>query len=130
MFSHSTFQTIVKKIPSCSWPKCGCQNVENARLVGEVFCCENPPSAELGGDFTHKAQGQCHPPCVALCNNPNNDHITAHCCPAATTPTTTTTAAPAPGGSCFPAAARVNLDNGKSVTMAELQIGDHVQTGR
>ena len=30
---------------------------------------------------------------------------------------------------CFPAAAMVNLENGKSVMMAELQVGDKVQTG-
>ena len=32
-------------------------------------------------------------------------------------------------GSCFPAVSKVYLENGKSVTMSELQIGDRVQTG-
>ena len=31
---------------------------------------------------------------------------------------------------CFPSEARVSLENGKSVSMSELQIGDKVQTGR
>ena len=31
--------------------------------------------------------------------------------------------------SCFPSASTVNLDNGKSVAMSELQVGDRVQTG-
>ena len=31
---------------------------------------------------------------------------------------------------CFPATAKVTLQNGKSVTMSGLQIGDNVQTGR
>ena len=31
---------------------------------------------------------------------------------------------------CFPSTARASLENGRSVTMAELQIGDKVQTGR
>ena len=31
---------------------------------------------------------------------------------------------------CFPSIARVSLENGKSKTMTELQIGDKVQTGR
>ena len=31
--------------------------------------------------------------------------------------------------SCFPSAARVNLDNGKLGAMSELQVGDKVQTG-
>ena len=30
---------------------------------------------------------------------------------------------------CFPATARLTLENGKSITMSELQIGDKVQTG-
>ena len=30
---------------------------------------------------------------------------------------------------CFPSTARVSYENGKSVTMFELQIGDRVQTG-
>ena len=30
---------------------------------------------------------------------------------------------------CFPSSSVVNLDNGKSVRMAELKIGDRVQTG-
>ena len=30
---------------------------------------------------------------------------------------------------CFPSMARVSLENGKSVTMAELQVGDRVQAG-
>ena len=33
-------------------------------------------------------------------------------------------------GGCFPSVASVSLENGKSVTMAELQVGDKVQTGR
>ena len=32
-------------------------------------------------------------------------------------------------GSCFPSSATVSLENGKSVTMSQLQIGDQVQTG-
>ena len=30
---------------------------------------------------------------------------------------------------CFPATARLTLENGKSITMSELQTGDKVQTG-
>ena len=33
------------------------------------------------------------------------------------------------GDGCFPSAARVKLDNGKSVRMSELQVGDLIQTG-
>ena len=32
-------------------------------------------------------------------------------------------------GECFPATARLSLENGKSVTMSELRVGDRVQTG-
>ena len=31
---------------------------------------------------------------------------------------------------CFPSTVRVSLENGKSVTMSELQVGDKVQTGK
>ena len=31
---------------------------------------------------------------------------------------------------CFPATARVSLENGKSVAMSELQVGDKVKTGK
>ena len=44
------------------------------------------------------------------------------------TTTTTTTAAPS-GGGYFPSASKIKLENGKSVMMSELQIGDQVQTG-
>ena len=37
--------------------------------------------------------------------------------------------AKAPSGSCFPLLAKVELENGDSVTMSELHIGDRVQTG-
>ena len=30
---------------------------------------------------------------------------------------------------CFPAASKVNLKNGKSIPMSDLQLGDQVQTG-
>ena len=32
-------------------------------------------------------------------------------------------------GGCFPSMARVSLENGKSVTMAELEVGDRIQAG-
>ena len=53
--------------------------------------------------------------CFADCGH------TYHCCDASMT-----TAEP---NTCFPFAARVTLENGKSVTMSELQVGDTVQTG-
>ena len=31
---------------------------------------------------------------------------------------------------CFPSTAKLNLKNGESVTMSELQVGDRVQTGK
>ena len=34
------------------------------------------------------------------------------------------------GGGCFPLTAKVNLQNGKTVAMTALQVGDHVQTGK
>ena len=42
----------------------------------------------------------------------------------------TTTPPPSGGGGCFPSTTRVTLENGKSVTVSELQIGDKVQTGK
>ena len=34
------------------------------------------------------------------------------------------------GGSCFPLLAKVNIENGDSVTMSELHVGHKVQTGK
>ena len=34
-----------------------------------------------------------------------------------------------PYGFCFPSTSTVNLNNGKTVIMSELQVGDKVQTG-
>ena len=31
---------------------------------------------------------------------------------------------------CFPSSSKVNLENGKSVLMSDLQLGDQVQTGK
>ena len=33
------------------------------------------------------------------------------------------------GSTCFPGTARLTLENGKAVSMSELQVGDRVQTG-
>ena len=67
----------------------------------------------------------CPTKCFADCGN------TYHCCvappPPPPPPTTTTTAAVS---TCFPSAARVTLENGQSVTMSQLQVGDRVQTGK
>ena len=83
---------------------------------------------------------QCPKCCVAYCYST----YTAHCCycdehsnsfttpTTTTTTTTTTTPKPPPPPSppaCFPSAAKVHLQNGKSVRMSELQKGHHVQTG-
>ena len=48
--------------------------------------------------------------------------------PTTTTTTTTTTRKPPPP-SCFPSTARVSLENGISITISTLQIGDKIQTG-
>ena len=37
---------------------------------------------------------------------------------------------PPPPPGCFPSTARVNLENGKSVTMSEIQMGFRVQIGK
>ena len=36
---------------------------------------------------------------------------------------------PPPSSKCFPAAAKIKLQNGRLMSMSELQIGDRVQTG-
>ena len=52
--------------------------------------------------------------CNAACSNDGGDTIS--CCEC-------------PKKGCFPSSAKVYLENGKSATMSELQIGDQVQTG-
>ena len=44
-------------------------------------------------------------------------------------PTTTPPPPPPESSSCFPLMAKVKIENGKSVQISELQIGDKVQTG-
>ena len=46
---------------------------------------------------------------------------TTHCCECGPKPSPP---------KCFPAAARTKLENGRSVSMLDLQIGDKVQTGK
>ena len=62
---------------------------------------------------------ECPTHCYAKCGD------TYHCCVAPPPPPP-----PPPQEKCFPSSARVILENGKSVTMSELQIGDRVQTGK
>ena len=40
------------------------------------------------------------------------------------------TLVPPPPPGCFPSTARVNLENGKSVVMSEIQMGSRVQIGK
>ena len=47
-----------------------------------------------------------------------------------TVPTPAPPPPPSGGGGCFPASGNVLLENGKIVSISEVQIGDMVQTGR
>ena len=118
----------------CPNGTCICQNVANGKLVGDSICCtpngtELPPNDD---ETTAEKDAQCpsNQQCLAICffDYPG---VSNYCCMSFPYSTTTTaTPPPPPGPSCSPSTARVNLQNGKSVTMSELQIGDHVQAGK
>ena len=116
---------------TCPSGECFCQDVFNGKLVGDVICCTKKGSALPPNDDESIAEkvSQCpsNQQCLAICFD-NYPGVTNYCC--STITTRTTTPPPPPGPSCFPSTARVNLQNGKSVAMSELQIGDHVQAGK
>ena len=85
------------------------------------YCCSRSDSPQIDfrgpiADYSYF----CPTMCVARCGG-----IKTHCCEGIPTHTK----APGASSSCFPSTASVNLQNGKSVTMSDLQIGDKVQTG-
>ena len=85
------------------------------------YCCSRSDSYVIDyrgaiADYSYFCPTECVPQC-------SNKY---HCCEGIPTQTK----APGASSSCFPSTASLNLHNGKSVTMSELQIGDKVQTGR
>ena len=116
-------------------PNCICTNiwlVYGSPQPGQKYCCSRSNSPELHVQFYVLWEVlNCPDLCYADCGN------SFHCCtgaPRTTTTTTTTTPPPPPpsggGGGCFPSSGNVLLENGKSVTISELHLGDHVQTGK
>ena len=104
--------------------------------MGKDFCCAPPEGPEITEDPPVDQVAHCpsNQQCLAACINSSDPGVLDYyCCFTNSTalPTkTTTTMAPPPGPSCFPSAAKVNLQNGKSVTMSELPIGDQVLAGK
>ena len=84
------------------------------------YCCSRAQSLALKVLFLPNAYyaSFCPTRCVAKCG------FTTHCCEGS--PRTTKKRPRI----CFPSTASLNLQNGKSVTMSKLQIGDKVQTGK
>ena len=67
----------------------------------------------------------CNCPC-GLATESDFDTTRTYVCDICPPPST---AAPDSPDSCFPSHAKVNLENGKSLTMSELQVGDKIKTG-
>ena len=115
--------------PELQCPVCTCTPVIQVSYLGfqanedSSYQCSRAHTPQITGISpaweTYYGVLSCPTHCYAQCGS------TFHCCTGTPT-TTTTTASP---GNCFPSSARVMLENGKSVTMSELQIGDKVQTG-
>ena len=62
--------------------------------------------------------------CIGECKT---DGVTSyHCCHSCPTPPPPPSSS---GGGCFPSSATVSIENGKSISMSNLQVGDRVQTG-
>ena len=123
-------QKIIKNCFSCRVVICSVMgnvtpsHVDNDRLVCRACSCECGFLAHGGASFCNLCGCKCGT-CVrstkknwsllldVLSVVPGSDEI-YECCECS---------------SCFPAKARVSLENGKHKTMAELQVGDRVQTG-
>ena len=110
--------------------ECSCGNVANGEYVGHQICC-HPTSGPLSTkNFTAAAEVcSLDQPCLAICNI-TTDNPNFYCCSSFPYSSTTTTAPPPGPSACFPSSARVHLQNGKSVTMSQLQIGDQVLAGK
>ena len=95
-----------------------CQNRQN----GKEYCCN-----------MSTVSGSCDN-CGTRCPDATADTVFPCCTGCFVPPTITTTTTLAPPivleNICFPSTAQVNLENGKSVKMFELEIGDRIQTGR
>ena len=120
---------VTDRVPMEGCPDCTCKPVTygsyfslTLELESEHFCCDRSRTPEIGGgrrpvpDYSRS----CPTMCVAKCGD------NYHCCKG----TPTVTKAPPASSVCIPSSARVSLENGKSVTMSDLQIGDKVQTGK
>ena len=103
--------------------------------------CGNRLEQSCEETFNHAAYfALCPEECHCVCGPIETQ--TWHCCdideaprcppypplPTTTPPQTTTPEADC-DENCFPSAANVLLENGKTITMSELQTGDRVQTG-
>ena len=84
-------------------PRCLCAN--NTEDLTDRFCCDCPPD-EILNDCVRKK-------CKAACTNDGGNTYECCHCP----------------GHCFSAKSAAKLATGKTITMAELKIGDKVQTG-
>ena len=87
----------------CAWPFAHyyCDNPNNGK-----GCLAWSPSAVCQGAIKYECQNVCWPDFLSCCD-----------CRKRKTP------------KCFPSSSKVNLENGKSVPMSDLQLGDQVKTG-
>ena len=98
----------------------------NCRWIAEQpnrACCYIKPKGAQFSDYNFSEDYCSLNVLCRYCENPPSQYLT-----------TTTTLAPAPTfgwgwEGCFPSTAKVTIQNGKTMTMSELQTGDHVQTG-
>ena len=103
--------------------------IRNVLVELEIMDLVTAPLLVLGGPckrsdayIERKGCASCGCPCGDYFSTSSNQYE-CKTCPPPPPPANTG------GDDCFPSAARVSLENGKSVMMSELQIGDKVQTG-
>ena len=101
------FQGIAEEV--CK-PRCTCAN--NTEDLTNRFCCDCPDQQILN-DCANRN-------CKAACTNDGGNTYECCHCPSPSPP---------PSGGCFSAKSTAKLATGKTITMAELKIGDKVQTG-
>ena len=135
-----TCPTTTPTPPELQCPVCTCTPVRFGSYGSlkphpqSSYSCSRAHTPQITGiPFHYYGVLSCPTRCFAQCGS------TYHCCTGTPTATTTTTRTPTassppatgnPPSTCFPSAATVILEDGQSVTMSDLQIGDKVQTGK
>ena len=115
----------------CTPPSsCTCGIPELVQVSSNSFGYRCPPTRCCWiGWYIYENRHRCKPHCNCGTSFEHNDKYICPLCECEETCVNWFTLRRESCGSCFPSSATVNLENGKSRAMSDLQIGDKVQTG-